>query len=291
MPAGVNVVTGRDVKRTPLAQGFILLMVLWTVAGLALIGAHLTANGRESMRIAAMAVSTAQAEAAADGVFRTAAFLLLTGTAPAWVHGTAEAEIRVTAGHAWVWFENEAGKINPDVAQPELLVALLREAGANAGQSEDLAQRIVEWRFTGLLKPRNSNREAPYRDLHLPYGPSGAPFETLMELGLVAGMTPTLMARILPSLSLYNDAGPELASAGPVVTNALRALVRKEAVLVALPARIPGTITITARVLMDSGARFTRRAVVRLQAGAKRQPISVLTWDTVSDADDQAYQK
>ena len=46
---------------------------------------------------------------------------------------------------------------------------------------------------------------AQYQAAGLPYGPANRPFDSLDELGLVLGMTPTLLARMRPFLSVYQE--------------------------------------------------------------------------------------
>ena len=58
-------------------NGFVLLIVLWTLGLLALLGTRLTATARAQLRLAAATRDLAAAEAAADAGLRQAMFALL----------------------------------------------------------------------------------------------------------------------------------------------------------------------------------------------------------------------
>ena len=60
-------------------RGFALIVVLWTLAPLALIGAQLMASSRGHSQRAAAARDTAAAEAAANGALRHAMFQIRRG--------------------------------------------------------------------------------------------------------------------------------------------------------------------------------------------------------------------
>ena len=53
------------------------------------------------------------------------------------------------------------------------------------------------------------------------YAPSGAPFASPDELGAVLGMTPDLLARLKPHLTVFTDGDPSTATQDVVVAQAL----------------------------------------------------------------------
>ncbi len=254
--------------------GFALLIVLWSVVLLALLATQITAAGRTEAQLAANLRAAAVAEAAADGAVQAAAFHLLDPAAP-WDADGREHLIRIGAAAVAVQVDNEGGKLNPNLADPALLQALLRVAGVDQQAAERLAAAIADWRTPASPGRPDAARAAPYRAAGLDYGPPGAPFADLDELGSVLGMTPALLAKLRPYLSVYTDTAPDPAAAAAPVRRAMQDALGR------LPASLPSpprTVAVTARA-SGGGGRFTRRAVLRLGRAAKDAPVLVLAWE------------
>lgn len=258
-------------------RGFALLLVLWSLALLALLGTHVTATGRGEALLAANLRAAAAAEAAADGALHQAVFHLLDPSPRRWWPDGIPREIALPGGaRAVVRVESEQGKINPNLATPRLLEALLLQLGAEPRMASGLAAAILDWRTAGLRPRPGGAKEPQYRAAGRDYAPPGRPFESLEELGLVLGMTPALLARLSPFLSIYQSGEPDPRFADPVVLQAMRAAVEEEdlqADTEATPA-----VTITATALLPGGARFTRQAQVRLGPGGRGRSWQILTW-------------
>ncbi len=258
--------------------GFALLIVLWAVALLTLIVAGLAAAGRTEAQLASNLRAAAAAEAAADGATYEAVFHLLDPTR-AWAADGMRRTLRLSGAAATVWIDDEAGKVNPNTASPELLRALLLRLDVDTRTAEQVAAAIVDWRFPGD-QPRNNGAKAPqYRAAGRDYGPPGAPFLSLDELGAVLGMTPALLDRLLPYVSILTDDAPDPARAASPVRQALIDVFGPAPATGRRPA--PRTVTVTAQVAGDAGGRFTRRAAVRLGATATEPLFRVLTWEAL----------
>jgi general secretion pathway protein K len=120
-----------------------------------------------------------------------------------------------------VRIENESSKVNPNFAPVELLQAVMVEVGASASVAARLAAAISDWRTQGE-QPLPLGAKAPqYAAAGRDYAPPSASFESLDELGAVLGMTPDLLARLKPHLTLYSDADPDGSTTDPVVAAAL----------------------------------------------------------------------
>ena len=259
--------------------GFALLIVLWAMVLLTLLVTQLTAAGRTELQLAANLRGAAMAEAAADGAIHAAVFHLLDPSDP-WLADGADRALRVPGGQAVVRIEDEAGKINPNTASPELLRALLRRSGADSRIADGVAAAIVDWRFPSNQGQPGGAKEPQYRAAGRDYGPAGAPFRSVADLGAVLGMTPALLSRLEPNVSVFTDTDPDPAAASPVVRQAMQD-VRGGA---AGPRRRPPrTVTVIARVIGDAGGRFIRRAAVRLGSTPKEPLFQILTWDAVAD--------
>jgi general secretion pathway protein K len=261
----------------PREGGFALLLVLWSLGLLALIGTHVTATGRAEAQRAANLRGAAAAETAADGALYQAIFQLRDASPGRWWPDGVTREVTLPGGAlAAIRIESEQGKVNPNLATPRLLQALLLQLGAEPRVAAGLAAAILDWRTSGLRPRPNGAKEPQYRAAGRDYAPPGRPFESLEELGLVLGMTPSLLARLAPFLSIYQGGEPDPRLAHPVVLQAMRAAGADDD-LAADPDATP-VVTITAIALLPGGARFVRQAQVRLGPGGRGRGWQVLTW-------------
>ena len=242
-------------------RGFALLLVLWGLVLLSLIVTGMASAGRVEAQLTFNLRAAAEAEVVADGAVYQAVLGLLRG------EGEGASELRLPDATVALLVADESGKVNPNAAEPELLAALLRALDADARTADGVAAAIADWRFPGDAARPGGARLREYRAAGRDYGPPGAPFRSLDELGLVLGMTPALLARALPHLSLYAGAEPDLAAADPVVRRAVRALTGVPPPAQRQAPDRPRTVTIVADAVRDGGGRFTRRAVVALRSG------------------------
>ena len=268
------------------SNGFALIIVLWTLVLIAFIFAQLTASGRTEIRIAGNLVANAQADAALDGaVFQTIFNLSDASPERRWpLDGTAR-ELAVGDSRVTVRIEDEAARINPNLASPTLLEALLRAAGSDR-ESAPLVAAIREWIGAPMAVRPKDAVSANYRAAGLDYEPPGAPLETIDELGRVLGMTPAVLAAIRPHLSLFGPAEPDAAHADPVVAAILAAVAPSTPVTASgrNPQLAPDVVTarITADAYGPGNARVRHVAVVRV--GEMRPGGSaILAWDSGLD--------
>ena len=263
--------------------GFALLVVLWSLALLALLGTHVTATGRAEVQLAANLRGAAAAEAAADGALHQAIFHLLDPSPRRWRPDGVPREIASPGGAAaTVRIESEQGKINPNFAPAGLLQALLPLLGVEPRTAASLAASILDWRTAGSRPRPGGAKEPEYRAAGRDYAPPGRPFESLEELGLVLGMPPELLARLTPFLSIYQGGDPDLRFAHPVVAQALAdAAGRGGDIEVEAESNTVPVVVITAAAALPGGARFTRQAHVRLGPGARRRAWQILSWRAV----------
>jgi general secretion pathway protein K len=258
----------------PRERGFALLIVLWMLVLIALLTTHILANGRVETRLAANLRGSAEAEAAADGAVFDTAFRLLQAGLPLRV-ARKVLVLPLHRGTATVAIEPESGKINPNIAEPELLAALFRTCGADIATGAALAAAVDGWRTPG---PQSATLATQLGAAGLDYGPPGAPFETLDEIGLVPGMNASLLACMLPHLSLYQTGDPNPAAADPVVLAALKDLASGQQ-FDASESEGNVAVSITATVVLASGARFVRHAIIGLGPSASGFWYRVLVWD------------
>jgi general secretion pathway protein K len=246
--------------------GFALLIVLWTLVLIAFVVLHLTGSGRTEIRIADNLVANAAAAAAADGAISEAIFNLSDPRPEQrWPIDGPPRTVAIGDFRVVVRLEDEASRINPNLASPALTEALLRVLGSDPDAARRIAAAIADWVGSSPTAKTADALQAEYRAAGLAYGPPGAPLETMDELGRVLGVTPALYLALRPHLTLYGPADPK-PGADPIVTAAVAQLPRIGAPE-APPAPTPQdviTIRIIAAAVGPDNAHVTHTAVVRI---------------------------
>ncbi len=256
-------------------RGFALLIVLWSLVLTALLGTQIVAAGRTEVQLAGNLRSQAALEAAADGAVHQSVFRVLGNSRRSFgaeryhfERGSLTLDVRI---------DNLAGRVNPNVAPPELLRELLMQLGLDSQRAVSLTDALLDWSTPGQNPRPHGAKAAEYRSAGRSYGPTGAPFQTVDELGAVLGMTPDLLAALRPHLTLWWDEDPDPVFADAVVLAALRSL---GAETPSADPQLRKTLDITASASAPDGKRFTRHAVVEFSlAGAGGRPWRILQWD------------
>jgi general secretion pathway protein K len=255
-------------------RGFALLLVLWSLVLVTLLITSLTASARSDARIAVNLRAQAEAEAEADGAISEALFHVLDQGQAHWNADGTPHVIAWRGGRITLRIEDESGKVNPNNASQQLLQALLHNLGVDDRAARAVAAAIVDWRSPDAESVLGGSKLAQYRAAGLSYAPPNAPFETLDELGAVLGMTPDILARLTPMLSLANDGDADSRHAPPPVARALR-----DTGDTAEDASAQGTQQATGAMAITAElAGLTRRAIVRLTR-AEARPYRILAWD------------
>ena len=255
-------------------RGFALLIVLWSMVLLSLLFSHLVSAGRGEAKIAFNLRGAAQAQAQADGLLYRVVFGLLGPSTSHWQADGALHRIRLPAAIAMVSITNLDGRINPNTATVALLNALLLRTHTEALTARNVSQAIVDWRSPDA----QGAFEAPqYLAAGLPYTPPGSPFQSIGEVGLVLGMSPARLARLVPHLSLYNTGNPNADDADPIVRGALKDVGMAAASRAPQPLR---TVVIDVVLAGADGAGASRRADVRLRTSSSATGFQILTWQS-----------
>jgi len=269
-------------RRAGSERGFALLVVLWWTVLLAVLGAQLATTGQLEARRANYVRAAAMARAAADGLLEEAVFHVLDGSREGWPADGATHIVPVPGGFARVEVRSEAAKVGLNIASAKLLAALLIRLEVAPQQAAVLADAILDWR-TATAQPRPLGAKAPdYKAAGLPYAPPNSNFETLDELALVRGMSPELVARLAPYVSVYQAGDPDPALADPLVRlaagDAGQAVATDIDQIGLIPSAAP-VLAIKVTVETAAGARAARRSIVRLAADAAKRPFQLLQAD------------
>lgn len=252
--------------------GFALLIVLWALVLLSFIVTQMLSAGRSEAQRAGNLRQAALAEAVADGAVQDALFHLAAGGAQAWAPRGAHV-LRIGRGVAEVAIDDLSGKVNPNTAGLQLLSALFGQCGAPGPLGVQLARAVMAWRGA---PPEGGDPDAAYRAAGLPYAPPGMPMQAPDEMGLVAGVTPGLMACLAPHLSLLQDGQPGLHGTDALVNRAVAAAVQAGDTPEE-PEAASGAVRITAVATVDGG-RFVRRADARIGGVTGGRPFRILNW-------------
>lgn len=296
-------VTVKKIRRTP-PNGFIVIAVLWILAGLsALISVY-----------AAYVVQAAGAQAIYDDRFRARALTTAAVELTAYEQLSAPPATRPTSG--WfsfrlgeatvsVEYRTEAARIDLNAAPKPVLAGLFTVLGAGGGAAETYADRVIGWRTPVTA---SNDRETP--NYHgLGYAPRGGKFPHVNELSLVRDLPSVLVERALPFVTVYSgraqvnvfDAAQEVVAALPGMTRenvndvlalrgaspeAQKQLLSKIAGLQQF-ATTEGSKAIRSQIAIafDHGFRASSEVVILLDEQG-HEPFSILSWrDSAPDGD------
>jgi general secretion pathway protein K len=201
-------------------QGFVLVAVLWLLAALAALATIFSVYLSNSARALALNDATVQAQALVSAGVELAAYRLqLAGEDARPAQGSFR--VRLNGAEISVSFVSEAARVDLNAAPKELLGGLLSALGANEDEAREGADRIIAWR-TKPAEETAGNEDALYQAAGRSYPPRQAPFAHVDELGLVLGLTPALVERALPFVTVFSGAsGVDVLNAAPEVIVAL----------------------------------------------------------------------
>ncbi|MEW6694981.1 MAG: hypothetical protein AB1371_08555 [Pseudomonadota bacterium] len=203
-------------------RGAALILVLWLVAGLALVVAASARSVSGHVRLAAVELERLQAEAVLDGAIALMAQHLR--RAPD--GGSAYRVYRLTLGADVVDIEVTPAKglVDVAVASDRLLETLLHNAGGvSPGEAKILASRIRDWIDTDDRPDGVGGAEtAQYRAAGWPVLPRNeGRLEDFSDLMGVLGMSPQVYEKIRNYLGFMGQERIDLATAPPALVDVL----------------------------------------------------------------------
>lgn len=286
----------------PKERGVALVIVLWTVMLLTVIAANFVFAMRTETLVARNAVSSAQAEATANGAVNRALYETFKPAADVntWKADGRERQWEQNGAKIKVVMMDESGKIDINTSSDALLMGLLLSIGVDAAKAAQLLDAILDWRDVDTLPRPNGAESEAYQAAGLKYEPANAPFEAVEQLQQVLGMTPAIYFRLAPLVTIYSH------------QPGINTLVAPRGVLLAIPGVDPAqvdayiaqrndslangqipppfspgaafmsaatdsVVNVHAEVRMPDGAVFVRDAVARRTGDAKR-PVAFLSW-------------
>lgn len=206
-------------------RGLALLSVLWVLTLLAVMAASFTRTTRTDLTLARNLAAQTRAEALADaGVNWTAAKLDQPVADGGWWLDGGVHSLSYGGGEIRVRIADEAGKIDLNGASRDLLRALFRAVDRPPEESAALADAILDFRDADSLRQPAGAEDSDYAAAGLAHDAKDAPFEDIVELRQVLGMTARLYEDVAPVLTVHTRQripDPETAPA-PVVAALLR---------------------------------------------------------------------
>lgn len=190
-------------------RGFVLVVVLWTVALLALFAATLTATTKVFLQTTRNGIEGHRLEFLADAGVRLALLDMMRNAArpdlARFVAGGPVVACRLPDGELLrISIEDDAGKIDLNSAGNDLLHALLQGVGLPEQQAANLLDAIGDWRDADNEKRPSGAELAEYIAAGKSPGPKNAPFESVFELGTVLGIDGAIFAKLRPHLTVHS---------------------------------------------------------------------------------------
>src|ERR1700753_2474934 len=181
-------------------RGCVIVAVLWILIALASLSMVFAVYLSATARAMALGDIDLQNEALVSaGVELTAYQLILTNEDKRPVQGAFH--FRMDDANVAVTFTSEAARIDLNYASKDVLAAFLAGLGANKDAASEDAERIMGWR-TRPTPGGSNDEEARYGALG--YVPRQSLFTHVNELALVAGISPALVDRALPFVTVFN---------------------------------------------------------------------------------------
>ena len=290
-------------------KGFILIVVLWAAVLLALLAAGFAASVRAHVHATAGALELARAEAFADGGVNLALMDLVTARqnpkfASRFPAGGQPVGCTSASGTMMiVRIEDEAGKVNINLADERLLATFFAGLGASSDQAAQYTDRVLDFRDgNNGTRPQGTER-AGYVSGGSNISPKNGAFDTVDELSQVLGLAPELTARAKPFATVHSGLtgiDGSVASSGLVaifdaasLQSAAGGLTSSAAAFgdARLPARFSTrsnqrAYTIHALARMASGVQYVTQAIVEFPVRSE-QGYVLRQWrrGSVGDAD------
>jgi general secretion pathway protein K len=285
----------------PSERGFALILVIWSLALLAVIAAGVAAESRSAALVARNRFDLAEARATADAGVTFAVMGLFNPARPA--RWRADGQIHIVdydAATIAIRVFDEGGKIDLNAAPIEVIGGLLDEFGIAPDQRILVTKAILARRqvfAAAAAKAATSERFTFHGSSTYATNVDKLAFADVSELRLMPGMTRAIYDRVSPYLTTYSQnptVNPLTAAratllaipgVGPDDADAAMAarLYGDEAAPPPFASRYarvadPSMVTIEAEATTAGDTSFTRLAVAQISPDLPSQPVRILQW-------------
>ena len=212
-------------------KGVALLLVLWVTVLLTVIAGSFALSSRTESVQATIVFGTTKARYLAEAGLHRAVYELRNPDPEArWMadgrvykmqYGGAEIEISLT---------DETGKIDLNLASPELLIGLFASLGMSEEEAFMYSDRIVDWRDNDNIAGLNGAEDDDYEAEGYKYGAKDAMFDTVPELQQVMGIDYDMYRKLEDAVTVYSGSrNLNIAYASVQALMALEGISREEA--------------------------------------------------------------
>lgn len=282
------------------AAGFVLIVVIWLIALLALVSGAYMRSVQAHVRSSAARVQLARAELAADSGFSLAVLDVLDSRlAPGRerrfpANGQPVSCQLDSASQVAIGVQDAGGRVNLNTASERLLTTLFLGLGVSPEVARQRAETLLDFRDADDARRPNGAELPEYVVAGRLLGPKNAPFDSISELGQVLGFDAGVVAEIEPHVTIHSaTAGLDPAAVTPALaaiirrgTDGLTASSRSASDIGGLPAEFTVSsnrrvyiITVTGQVA--GAAMFVREAVVEVLGNRDGLPV-VKVWTRAS---------
>ena len=246
-------------------NGFALIGALWLLVVISIIGLEFGLEARDRRLLAINHVEEAQAREVAQACIqqvRSHLQALLSRDAPGRFDPWAEADsilvepVEVGRATCQVDLEDPGARLQLNLATEDELRRLLEALHVDAGRADRIAQSIMDWRDPDDLRRARGAETVDYVSSGSTARPRNGPFASLAELEGVKDVSPAVLERLLPHLTLEGEGRVNLYAA-------------EDPVLLALPGITAEVVATLARLkrqgrrlasVADLGAELSPRA-------------------------------
>lgn len=179
--------------------------MLWLAILLAVIAGSLLTTTRSELRLSRNLIESARADALAEGgIYLAIPHLLDRNAATRWAPVGTVHVAEMDSGRLVIAVADAAGRIDLNVAPPELLAGLFQAAGVESADAAVLAARIADWRDLDGTPSPDGAEQADYDAAGLPVRVGNAPFLTPGEILRIPGIDIALYAKIEGAVTVWS---------------------------------------------------------------------------------------
>jgi general secretion pathway protein K len=285
-------------------RGTALLLVLWVVALMGIVlGSFVVLARSEQMQTRWLFDTTRARYAAEAGLSRAIYELRRADPLTRWVPDGRPYELVFDDAKIEVTITDESGRVDLNMADEIMLLALFQQAGAEQERASRLVDGVLDWRDPDdLVRPLGAEDDE-YEAEGLGYGAADRGFALAGELQQVLGMDYELYRKVAPLVTVYaRTARPNPAFAPPEVLQLLPGItpdIARQVVeqrratppdqLAAVPITLPDgtpmamagggmTYTVQSRATLPNGAWTVLDTTVRIGGTPGGRAYSILRW-------------
>ncbi|WP_316369358.1 general secretion pathway protein GspK [Candidatus Thiodiazotropha sp. CDECU1] len=196
----------RENRKYHRQQGFALVLVLWLVALLTIVAASFSTHSKVETRLTGNAIDALHSRLLAQsGVNRAILELMVSDPQQRWNSNGQIYQIETDQGRVSISIRNSSGLLDLNKAPRDQLVKLLALIEDDIQEREALADRLIDWRDSDVLRYLSGAEDADYHSAGYPYGTAGRDLVSIDELAYVMGFNADRVERLRPYITLYSN--------------------------------------------------------------------------------------